>query len=358
MKLRRLLLLVTLLAQLGGCAYVSTLAGDFDQRIDHWVAEREYGKALNAIDWVRPDDPRYRELQAKRAMIEKLARAYEKDIIGKAQALAGQGDWSGALSLYDQALAHLPNSRALRKGRDRLSVIQLSRSRELEHDLVVQRGKWLARAIPVQERLAQVNPRDRETRRRLEDLRREAHEIADKLYADGTDAINADDIPRAQSSLSLAAQLEDAPKIGAALKRVRNRRARSVRHAQKAREKAANEKHQQQVDATVAQYRDALAHGEYVRAQALMMQLEGLAGSDPTIDGMRANLDRTVHARVERYLQDGATAYSLGNFEQALGLWDKALELEPNNTRAKERAERARRVLRNVRELRQKQAED
>ena len=124
-----LLLSVVLLTQLGGCAYVSTLGGDLDQRIDRWIAQREYGQALTAIDWVGPDDSRYHALQVKRRLVEKLAHTYEAEVIREADTLAGRGDWAGALTLYDRALDRLPDSTALHRGLNRLSVIQLARSR-------------------------------------------------------------------------------------------------------------------------------------------------------------------------------------------------------------------------------------
>lgn len=358
MKRRMLLLMLVLLTQLGGCAYLNTLGGDLDRRIDHWVAEREYGKALDAIDWIGPDDPRYPALQAKRHFIMKLAHTYEKEVIREADALVQQGDWDKALNLYDRALDHLPQSTVLLSGMNRLKLIQTSHSKALQHDLLLQRAKWLAQAIPVQEKLAEVNPRDADAQRHLKELKEEAREIAGQLYADGRAALKAGEVSRAQSTLALASKLDNAPKIESTLKSARNRRARSVRRARKAREKVANEKRQEVIGTTIAQYEDALGNGEYIRAQALMKKLEDLDGGDPAVKKMRVDLDKAVHKRVEHYFQEGATAYALGNFQQALGLWSRALQLEPKNSRVKERADRARRVLRNVHELRQKQGKN
>ena len=74
---RRLTLLLVAL-QLGGCAYIAAVSGHLEQQVDAWVAQQDYGEALAALSYVKPTDPDYKHLMAKRAASETMARRYAR----------------------------------------------------------------------------------------------------------------------------------------------------------------------------------------------------------------------------------------------------------------------------------------
>lgn len=181
-----LLLAVVLL---GGCANMDIDLGRLTrvdserlaERVDDWVADRQYGRALEALSRVDPKDPLYERLAQRRRDIKDLAESYEQEVLSGAREAVEGGDWAQALDLYDQALERLPESTVLRDGLAKLHQRQEARLEAERLELLIRQGRWLQETLPIHARIGRIAPRDRGVQRQLEAKRGEADELGRSL---------------------------------------------------------------------------------------------------------------------------------------------------------------------------------
>ena len=80
-----------LISLLQGCAYLHSLSSDLPQKIDQWVAEQEYGKALETLSHVPRTHKNFSLLQKKRHAILLQAKDFELNQHLAAQVKEKQG---------------------------------------------------------------------------------------------------------------------------------------------------------------------------------------------------------------------------------------------------------------------------
>lgn len=354
----RFLPLLLLLLMLNGCSLLATVSGDLNTQLDHWEAAQEYGKALAALEHVRPEHPDYAQLMKRREAIRLKATRYESDTIAQATALARQGQWGEALARYDEARARLPASTALREGRAALEQQRTARLSALETELLLARGEGLAQLLPVQTARAAADPRSWRTQRELRQVRQEAERLGAELTRIGSAALERQELETARRSLSLALRLHATPEAQQAHREVQRRLAPPSSPPAKpasAPVKPVGEDEQREL---LQRYRNAFKARNWDEARRLLAQLEGQPAPPPETAALRRQLDAEIGREVEQFTKQGITLYSNGNYEEALTAWRKAQQLDPDNERVRAHIERAERVLKKLQTLQEKRKAD
>lgn len=363
-----LLLAVVLL---GGCANMDIDLGRLTrvdserlaERVDDWVADRQYGRALEALSRVDPKDPLYERLAQRRRDIKDLAESYEQEVLSGAREAVEGGDWAQALDLYDQALERLPESTVLRDGLAKLHQRQEARLEAERLELLIRQGRWLQETLPIHARIGRIAPRDRGVQRQLEAKRGEADELGRSLGRRGAAALEAEEYGVAERTLPLAAALTDAPEVEEAHARLKQWRAQQAqakaaerqrrRREAEAREQAAREQVQRLWDG----YHEAFEDKAFVEARERLDRLAEMTPKDGEVDRQRTRLQAAVQTEVVRLFEEGVSLYSRGEFEKAVARWQRVLELDPDHRAADESLQRARRVLERVERLRGSEVE-
>ncbi len=344
---RRLTVLLVAL-QLGGCAYIAAVGGHLDQQVDTWVAQQDYGEALAALSYVKPSNPDYKRLMAKRAAIETMARRYARHTVAEADQLARQGNWSRALHDYDVAQSRLPHSDILRRGRAQLEQRQQAQLAELDLNLLIARGEGLQRQLPIYTDIARTNPRDSEAQRKLGTIQKQAADVAAELVQRGRTALAHGALTTARRTLSLALRLTP--------------NADTRQANQELLRRLAPHGTQNTADGNTKQllqrYRQALNDKDLVEAQRLLSLLELQPSAPPQLSQLRSDLNDRIADVVHRYLDRGVALYGHGKYEEALAEWRKAQELDPENDTVNSHIARAERVLEKLQSLKERQGAD
>lgn len=349
---------------LPGCAELSVTLGlgDREQAVDRLVEQREYGRALALIDDIPERDPRREYFQYRREQIVQLAREFELERFTTAGELQQTGNWEAALAVYTDALDRYPDGQLLREGLDYLRGEQAKRAAELEFEILVSRGAYLVEALPPQRKLTEVNPEDKAARALLDDLEAEALEVGAILAERGAEALESGDHSLARRLLPLAHRLNPGPEVTAryqALKALERSEKSKVRtqakraEAKKRRQAAAHER--QRSRNLYAAYEEAAEQGDLARARALLREIVRIEGEDSPAAGLLFETEMRIEQEVKTLAERGSSAYSRGQFEQAVVLWNQALALEPGNEKVQANLKRAERVLARLKELREKQ---
>ncbi|GAB4288425.1 MAG: hypothetical protein Kow0096_00800 [Thiohalomonadaceae bacterium] len=351
--MRRLLLILLLPPLLGGCAYLASVSGDVDRQLDQWVQQQEYGKALNALGYIKPQHPDYARLMKKRDTIARRAEQYARDTASQSAELVRQGQWQQALELSATALKHLPESSVLQHNHQRLLQQQAARLEELELELLQARAEGLLHLLPVYGDRANVDPYSWRAQHDLRQLREEAAEVSGELTRRGRLALEHKDMNSARRSLNLALRLSPGPETKQANKELLRRLAPPTPPTARVASKPGGEEETQEL---LQQYRQAYDSKNWVEAQRLLALLELQPTPPEELSQLRSELDAEVAEVVNHHTEQGIALYSRGKYEQALAAWRKAQQLDPANARVTTHIERAERVLDKLRALQEKRS--
>jgi len=254
------------------------------EQVDAWVADRQYGRALQALSRVDPKDPLYERLAQRRRDVQALAEAYEQDVRERAGKAVDEGDWAKALDLYDEALARLPESTVLRDGLAGLHQRQEARLAEERLELLIHRGRWLQKTLPIYRRIARIAPRDDDAQQQLRAQEEQADATGRRLGERGAAALEAEEYGVAARTLPLAVTLTDASEVAEAHARLEQWRAEQARAREAERERrrqeaeARREAAKRRVERLWKEYRQAFDDKAFVKARE---RLDGLAEMTP-----------------------------------------------------------------------------
>jgi len=332
-----------------------------EPQIDQWVEGKQYDRALDALSSVDAKDPLYPQASDKRRKVEALAASYEQEVRRQTRHDLDKGNWAAALDTYDEALERLPQSAVIKDGLSQLHHQQERKLEQLEFDRLISHGKWLRDTMSTYEAIAQVDPRNRSARQQLEKKHYEAESVASELALYGNKAQANNRLDAAEKTLSLAAELSDAPAIAESLKKLHQREAKENAREQAEREKrqqqqqAAERTKQKSINSILGAYRKAYAQKDYNRARKELDALRRVDRGNPKWNKIAEDLEKATDREAERLYDKGVSAYSRGHFEDAAKYWRKTLELKPEHKPAQENLDRAERVLQKLEKLKEKQ---
>ncbi len=372
------------------------------EHIDDLVAEEEYGEALELLNDMPETHPQYALLQKKRASVKRRAADYEKSVLQQMQTMIEKGEWSDALDAVNTGLDKLPSSAVLKQGREELLRKRAQRIDALERELLIAKGQWLIEDAPRREELARAASGNLISKWKLSRARSEVEETAEELYQCAQRATHDDQLDQARTCLSLAERLDPSDTMKAAIRELsqqitkreaemqREEREKLTRQAQEAMDKgqlrrgekmvsqlvkiapddpevrelerrmkslkegAHNKKILRDYEQLAKQAKEAMEKGDLHTAQKIVPKLAKIDPDNPEVHQLQQRLDETVAETVNTMLVRGSRLYREEKIKEAKQVWEAVLELDPSNTQAREGVERAKRILKKLRVLEQK----
>lgn len=347
MRLGRLALVALGTLLLTGCAYLDAMREDLDARLEQWVAEEEYGRALDTLRYVDRKHPRYATLVRQRQRIQKLARKFEQRTIRRARGLVERGEWHEAAMLLEDALDKLPGSQPLKTAWQDFLARRNAYLRQVRFNLLLSRAERLVRDLPVMAEIRRVVPTDAQVEREYRALEEDATRTATELAQCAADALAARNIDLADHCLSLAQGLRPDETTRHRLA-VLDQKLSQHRTAEHRREMAGSH----QVNrALLNQFDAAFRARDLATAKRIMDQIMARDVRPAGVHSRQEQLQAAIDRRVQEGLVTGRSLYSQGRIQEALAEWKGVLALQPDNKALREHIERAERVLDKLRRL-------
>ncbi len=365
---------IVVLNQIMGCASIVQPTGNINERIDYWVEQQEYGKALELVaelnDHPSPDITNPQEIQKK---ILGQAERYEKRVMADAEKSAANSDWHTALALYQEALSRLPDSELLQQGQQQLLQRQQESLARLELDQLIVQGEWMRKDLLLSKKTASTAPDGWFVQYKLGRKEADAQDLATELAEHGRLALERRDLTLAKRTLPLAMSLYAAPEIEDANRRLQEllkeddiKQKRIIdeqqklildQHVnqQKKKRRLFNIKVQRESKQLMADFKKAYEENNLMKAQQLMQKLEKFSINNKELQELSRQLDNDVAEHVQHLIETGITYYSRQQYEQAISAWKEAQILDPKNDRLTADIGRAERVLEKLHSLREKQ---
>jgi hypothetical protein len=344
-----------LLAQLTACASLHALRPDLDRQIDAWVERHEYATAVATIQEVSPKREDYQALQGRLPEIRRAAAHYETRLADEALRLAAEQQWQAALDVIELGLDRVPDGDSLRKTREQVLVERDAYLKTLETRLLISRAEQLARDLPLRTEIAEAVPEDRQARSARTRAAREASQIAGRLLDCGEQARARQETYLALRCLRLAVRLEPDGPARATLAEVERGARRAEGKARTAKRQRLEKRQARERDTLVAAYKDAFATGDLARARRNLEAAAELAPADREILSLESQLRLAIEEQLEIGIEQGRRRYIVGDVQGALETWTPLLELDPNHKQLQDHIDRAERVLRNLRELEERE---
>lgn len=362
-----LFLTVTLLSQ-AACSILE-VQGSIPsmRRIDAWIAEDQYSRALTSLEHIPADTPNFTAYVNKRKEVELLAEKYEQRVLKDVARITGDKDSASKLSLLDKALEKYPDSDILRERRKVLLKQHLRRVRKLDAEALLVRAQQLYNKLPLHEQDVRESPIDFSAHFILQRMRGEIADMHNRLMAMAGLLVDDNELALANRCLQQARQFPadqaSLDKLNVLQKKIndhltvlkKKERSRLKHIADKKIERLTKEKkdlsEQLQNDINAA-----INANRLVEAGELLDKLGQLSPDNPDYLKLKLQHREKVSVIVKKKITMGNALYRQEKISQAKEVWEDALKLDPENKTLQTSILRAKHVLDKLKNLRQQQS--
>lgn len=330
---------------LTGCQLIAPQKMPQDARMTE--ALQEFSVAKQALEQSKADPDARQQMSSARQTLVVTA-------LQTAEQRQREGALYEALSVLDAALEQVPDSRALSTARETLEDERGLRLRINDCRIASARARYLADKSDLAQARAPLQAKDFlqdwQDRRETEELT----QLATQLRDCGNFALNEQDLDLAEETLTVAARIGGPNFVAEEQLHLQQQKSppkvTQVQPKQKPK-RSAEQIAQQKLRRTRLALQSAITRGDLREARIDIAELRKLEGDSEQL----LALDRSINTAITAYISDAherANAlYRDREIEQARDMWQRILELDPNDTQARANLERAERVLKKLEEL-------
>jgi len=338
---------------LSGCAFLNSLDRNLERQVDVWMKQHEYARVIDTLRYIGPSNPNYKSLQRKRQLALAESKKYEQTEIARAMTLMEKGEWYEADITLQDAMDKLPPSMALDKTYRDFSAARDQHLKDLYCALYRNKADWLIMNRPVQEQLKKTQPDASKTQRIFSQYDNDTTQVYAELLDCGKDAAGRNDLQLALHSYKLASKLRTDKALNTTLARLQQVIDRKRAVTQSGQAQALSQLGQNLLDKS----KQALAAGDLKLAIRHYEKIPDADKQLPPVVAYDADMNRRIHENVRQGIELGRKLYSQGQVEQALAVWKKLRDIDPDNENLLKHIERAERVLDKIKQLRKEQTQ-
>lgn len=335
-------------------------------KIDAWVAEDQYGRALTSLEHIPADNPHFTAYINKRKEVELLAKKYEQQILQDIERIKDDKDSASKLSLLDKALEKYPNSDNLRERHKVLLKQHLHRVRRLDAEALLVRAQQLYNKLPLHEQDVRESPINFSAQFKLQNMRGEISDIHNRLMIMAGLLVEDNDLALANQCLSQARKFPtdqtSLEKLNV-LQRQINHRLKALKKEKKSRLKHVADKKTSLLVKKRKEFSKQLQHdidvainaNQLIEAGKLLNELGKISPNNPNYLKLRLEHRERVSMIVKKKITLGNALYRQEKISQAKEVWEDALKLDPENKTLQTSILRAKHVLNKLKNLRLQQ---
>ncbi len=271
--------------------------------------------------------------------------------IDTARQLEAKGRYGQAIMVLEDAIASDGKAESYTKALREIRLQQNTVEQELQDQLLISRTSALKNQIPILEQLMRSDPDQRKYAQQLETTRKQLQQLRQSLSECGWHHFQKNNA-LAKDCLTLALSLEPKPQderlMSFLLKEQKQHLEKTKTVERSKREQAWKHRNRRRLD----EAQHLSESGQFTEARRV---LKVILKEDPK-NAPAKKLLATVESRLKTYIENllaaGDRLYREGEIEGAKATWRAALSLDPQEERAREKIERAQRVLDNLENLR------
>lgn len=288
--------------------------------------------------------------------IMKTPAPVEDNTLDKSRQLAARGRYGEAISLLDRASANRSLNATYTKELERIRNQQKILEEELNDQLLISNTSALKNQLPILSRLTQASPDKpyytellEETQETLLSMQKALSECAWRHYK-RNNALTKD-------CLTLALSLKQDKADQDLMEHLLKEQVQYKKEAAKKEQANRIQESKKRIDKNLIEARELIENGQLKDARRTLRLVLKESPNNETANKMLADVNRTLKKYIKNLLLAGDRLYRDGEIESAKATWRAALTLDPSDQRAREKIQRAQRVLDNLENLR-KSSED
>ena len=339
---RCIVFLLVIIATLSSCASMYANQANVAEQIDTWLENNEYERALDTIAAMSPDHKDYNRLSNDISSIEKLRQSYVFSVLTKAAMYEPTQDWRNAEDAISDGLQKLPNSPELKA---QLGYYRHKRHHRISLDeaaITVAKAYYLISVRPYHESKLYNADNRFFAQQQYNQFSDQARQVSRELYALGHQYWLDGKLVQARETLTLAVKTAENG-LSTDLLAVINDDAQDNRSAERAEQQKQISEQQPELEENFYARMDT---GDFVGAQKVLNEMKAI--NIDSVVAMQAELTIRKNERVNQFINSGNTLYNSGFLTEAILRWQQALALDPQNTVAQQKLERANTFVNNL----------
>ncbi len=265
--------------------------------------------------------------------------------------LIEQDHWAEALVLLDIAKAKYPKGKSLAKTQQLLLDRQAKELQKLAQKLMLERSQWMIQARPLFKEKTIISPRDKEFKKQLDALNKEALELAAQLTQLSQQESRRGHYSHARKHIEQAIALEPTPAREQILQQLKQRATKTYKRKKKARS-VVIKKQQTNI---LQEIEKNFQNGNLIKTKMLIATLNDSEKNNPELIQLEQELDRSINYRIQYHFAEANKFYTDGQFQQAIAHWQQVLLYDPENKIAQKNILRAEKVINKLETIREKQ---
>lgn len=292
---------------------------------------------------------------------EKLAQAretVEDTALETADQQRTEGNWFQARQILDTALEQIPDSQRLQRMRQDIETERSQRLRINDCRLGAARARFLVDKSALLQARSPLEGKDflqdwqsRREHQELDQLAVQLRDCADQALDDRR-------LELAEETLNAATLIHDDAFVAEQRRRLDllKNPPPPVAEAKPAAPKPAVKKPVEETPLQKARQarmalQSAMTRGDLLQAKASIAELRRLEGDTPQLQELEKSINDAIAANIAEMHEKANELYRGRQIVQARDLWQKILELDPNDAQARTNLDRAERVLKKLEEL-------
>lgn len=329
-----------------GCTQFYAQQSNVDAQIDVWIEQHRYDKALATIEALNPAHEKYDELTQRAGVIESKREDYIEEVLHEASLCEPEKDWAKAVAIINNGLKNLPNAPELREQRAQYEERRLNSISRSERTILIARGRYLLATRDSEENLVKANPTDYFAQQRYRTFQKDLQQASRELYAIGKQALYENRSPDAVEALTLSNRLAPndlSQELLSSIQQAQRAERTTARNTARNEETAVAE---QQWPILESSYREALKRNDLIGARRLVAEMKEINPSSSL--AFEEQLDGRIIEETASLRERGKLLYGQGFLREALDVWQRALELNPNDPELIANTQRVETFLKNL----------
>ncbi|MEN8135134.1 MAG: hypothetical protein ABFS18_06300 [Thermodesulfobacteriota bacterium] len=360
------ILLVSVLFATPGCVVLDYARVNSSQQsqaaLEKMVASQDYHKASIYLDKIKAgrDDEFYKSQHHR---IARLTKELESAVEQKADERTGLDDLLGAVTIVEQALKKIPESKKLLKLSDNLRQERNKRLAANDRYMLLAKAEYLFSRLEWYEEQARLEKPSPITRWLTRRKKKALMGLQPDLFNCGRQSIELAEYVVADKCLQMAKKIDDSEAVNQLLAQIDDSfsKTETVSYEECVVLLSVTKKSK---PASVllalfleleTELKREINKGELLKAYDSLAKLEKFVGKEKQLKGYRKKLDKARENRIAKQLEEGGKLYRRGKISEARKIWQKVLALDPQNQTAKEKVARADKVLKSIQGLQEKQ---
>jgi tetratricopeptide (TPR) repeat protein len=279
------------------------------------------------------------------------------DPLAASRELTSAGRFGEALAMLDAAIAQGRNAPAYQQAREKTLRRKTREERRLQDRLLIEQTKMRRDQLPLYEEWARMDPDNREVKIQRDSIRQHLQSDRERLSDCGLRHLESrPDL--AHTCLELAMSLKSTQRDQLLLDLLAEQQKQNELVKAQQQQDILEQQRKNRIRNSLMEAKVLYEKDQFIPARKLLNQVLTDDPDNSQAKTLLEQLEAHLQTHLETMLKTGDKLYQEGEIEGAQDVWEAALRLDPENPLAKEKLERAKRVLENLETLRQAEESD